>query len=527
MSTAKRSLGGMITGAGSVVLRTGLNLLLIPVLISHLGVSGLGLYLLLVSLLELAGMVDLGLSVALVTILGSESVDHPDRPAHLAAGNLLFTLLGVLFLIIGIWLTPFFDSIFHIQGGGHDMARLSFLLMVPEAAFMIYTCYGRSVLLAHNEHQWTNIADTAASIISSVGGFLTLIYGYDLTGVMAARLIAAVVRLLIITINLAYIEKASLTAGFTSIKTLKELFSGGVVKQLFRVGGHAMMLNVSIILAHKIDDVVIARFLPLSAIGIFEIVFRLLGIVIQVGMKLSEGSYPLFNRMSHDRAGQMDNARQLFIRLSAFLNMVTMMIFLTILSHYDLILHFMSHSSITPAETLPVLLTAIPCLLSGVLQMPANSLLFTWGYHRFLTTTSVIAAVSNLILSIILVQKIGLVGVAIGTLLPQVIQHQFGLIRKVCQELNISAWSYIKQVHGTILVPLLVSYLWIQLFSGWIYQVRLAHQFPWIPLIIACSGALIIGPLLWFTLSASKIEREMFQKMVWVPLSNKLSFIKL
>jgi O-antigen/teichoic acid export membrane protein len=387
MSVMKRSLGGMITGAGSVVLRTLLNLLLIPVLISHLGVPVFGLYLLLVSLLELAGMVDLGLTAALVTLLGGESVDHPERPAHLAAGNLLFTLLGVLFLGLGFLFAPYFAHTFNISPESQENARLCYLLMVPEAALMIYTCYGRSVLLAHSAHQWTNVADTASSVISSVGGFWALLSGYDLTGVMVARLVAAIVRLAIITINLAYLEKPALVAGFNcSRAALKQMFSGGVFKRLFHIGGHAMMLNVSIILSHKIDDVVIARFLPISFIGIYEIVFRLLGITIQVGLKLSEGAYPLFARMKSEK--NKESARELFLRLSSFLNLMAAMIMLTIISHYDVLLNVMSHKSITPAETMPILMVAVPCLLSGVLQMPANAWLFTWGYHKFLTISS-------------------------------------------------------------------------------------------------------------------------------------------
>jgi hypothetical protein len=89
--------------------------------------------------------------------------------------------------------------------------------------------------------------------------------------------------------------------------------------------------------------------------------------------------------------------------------------------------------------------------------------------------------------------------------------------------MNISGGTYMKQVHGTILLPLLVSYFWIQLFSSWVQQQAQLGHFPIIPIILACGGAFLIGPTLWFALSASEKERALFQKMVWLPISNKLA----
>lgn len=516
MSLWIRSLGGMLSGAGSVVFKTGLNLLVIPILIQHLGLDVFGLYLLLLAILELATLLNLGLGNALISMLGHHLPETQERRSYLAVGHAVFIGLALLILLGGLVFCFHFPERFHVQPGMADMARTSFLLMIVEAAILLYSSYNHAILLSHCAHQWTNLSDTLYYFIANAGSLVLLILGYDLTAVMSARLIGVIMRQALMTFYTWRLEPFAFRHGL--------VLAPRACKELFSLGGHAIVLNISIILSHKIDDLVIARFLPLSAVGLFEIVFRLLGVIIQVALKLSEGAFPLFARFKAEQSA--DNAKLLFLRMSSFLNIVSCLIILGIVCHYGELIRLFSAHRISPEQTWPVLLTAIPCLLSGVLQMPANALLFTWGHRKFLTVTSLIAAISNVVLSLILVQSMGVVGVALGTLIPQLIQHQAGLVRRTCVELGISAPTYLKQVHGALIIPLVVSYIWIQLFAPWVHS--LAHAERWIlfPILCACGGAFFLGLSVWFAQTASPQERALFDKYVRLPLQNRYSTLK-
>src|SRR5690554_2771756 len=71
MNLQQRFLYGALSGTGSVVIKTMLNLLFIPVFLATLGVSHYGLFVLLISFTEIAMLLDLGLTSAIVQALGS------------------------------------------------------------------------------------------------------------------------------------------------------------------------------------------------------------------------------------------------------------------------------------------------------------------------------------------------------------------------------------------------------------------------------------------------------------------------
>ncbi len=501
MSLGQRSITGMLTGAGSVLIKTGLNILIIPVLIAKLGLEAFGLYLLLIAVFEIALLLDMGATSAIVTLLGNEAnADDANRRRTLKVGNILLSGMALLFWITGMALAPWFSSVFNITPNLQAIAQTGVLLIITEAALTLYSCYSGSVLLAHCSHQWTNIADTAYNLIANIGALIALFTGYGLVEIMALRLIGTLIRLGIMSFHTFRLEPA---AFFPKVPFCME-----AAQKLTRLSGHAMMINVSIIVSHKIDDLVIARFLPLSAVGIYEIVFRFLGITIQVCLKLYEGLYPLFSKLAAQ--GDKAQARLLFLRMSSLLNLTACLMLMLIVVYYVDLFAIFSAGKIPMRQTLPILALAVPCVLSGVLQMPANAFLFTWGQQRFLTVTSILAAVANLILSVWLVQVMGLTGVALGTLIPQLIQHQLGLVGQANRTLGISTTHYLKSVHGAILGPLLVSFLWTQL---WSFTIRYAI-FPLLPISLIGISTLFLGGILWFQWTATPTERQLLAPLL-------------
>lgn len=504
MSVGQRSLFGMLTGAGSVVIKAGLNILLIPIIIAKLGLDQFGLYILLIALFEVAILLDLGATGALVALLGGSADQERQRRSYLKTGNLLLGALSVFLLATGLAVVPWFADIFNIAPALQGTAQTGFSLVLLEAVLTLYSCYGCSVLLAHCAHQWSNLADTLYALIANVGAVIALLNGGDLVTVMALRLAAAIVRLILINL---YTHRIEPFAFFP-----KTGFCAQSANRLLRLSGHAMMINFSIIMSHKIDDIVIARFLPLSAVGIYEIVFRFLGVIIQICLKLHEGIYPLFAKMSALR--QTAEARQLFLRMSCFFNLAACLMMLLIVLFYRELFLIFSAGKVPVEQTLPILAVAVPCVLSGVLQMPANAFLFTSGQQRFLSVTSILAALANLTLSLILVHSFGLVGVALGTLIPQLIQHQWGLIGKTCRHLEISFLQYVRSVYGAILLPLFASFVWVTLWRT-LLPVNALNLFS---IALIASGAMLIGGLLWFRLTATPSERQ----LVSITLSSRL-----
>lgn len=510
MNWTTRLLTGMISGAGSVIIKIALNILLIPILIYSLGIELYGLYVLLIGLVELLLIMDLGFTSAIIKELGACQTQNRSEKAQelLKLGHYLYASLSALILVIGLILMPWFTQAFHLSATLAETTRIVLPLILLEGALGLYTCYYRSILLAHCLHQWANISDTLFNILSNSIGLFLLLAGYGLPALLISRLCAALLRTILLIVQALKVEPHALApqAPFR-LKTMMEIV---------RLSVHATMVNLSVIISHKIDNFVIAAFLSLRMVGVFEIVFRFLGIALQVTSKIAEVVLPMFSRVI--AMAQQDKARYLFLRMSCLNNLVVSLLLLLIVSFYPQLFQLFSAGQIPIGPTIPILMIAIPCVWSGALQMPAGYYLFASGRQSYLSQSSLIAALCNLALSLMLIKPFGLVGVAVGTLIPQLIQHQAGLIRESCKALRITLWEYISSVHLSVLPALVSVFLWIQVLrplTNWGIA-------SWIPLgLIALSGVLV-GGWVWYTWSSTPGEKAFLTERILNPLKCRL-----
>jgi len=494
---------GMASGAGSVVVKTMLNVLLVPILLHTLGIEIYGLYVLLLGLLELALVMDMGFTSAMVKILGEFKAAHDTQHSRevLAIGHTLYVVMSVLVLVVGALFYPWFPVVFHLPQALLTLAQMALVFTVVEGALTLYTCYYRAVVLAHCQHQWANVADTVYVVLANVTGLILLTHGAGFLAFLVVRLAAAVLRFGWVAVVAYRQDSATL---FPRAPFRFETF-----RKVTSLSLHAFVINLSVVISHKIDNFVIAAFMPLSAVGVFEIVFRFLGIALQISSKVCEVSLPMFSRLVAAR--DTDGARAFFLKMTSIANGCACFLLMSVLFFYHELLSLFSAGKVPLAATIPVLWVAVPSIWSGIMQMPAGYYLFSSGQQRFLSVTSIIAAFSNLALSLILIHPLGMVGVALGTLIPQLIQHQAGLIRKSCQELNIGFWEYLQAAWAKPLLPLLGVALW------WAatHCVIGGNAFHLFGFILAAGIALCLMLVLWVRFSVTPAERTwILDKMV-------------
>ncbi|MEM0952142.1 MAG: polysaccharide biosynthesis C-terminal domain-containing protein [Cyanobacteria bacterium P01_H01_bin.74] len=528
----QKTLTGILTGGCSVVVKTAINIFLIPVIIAHLGLSQFSLYVLLVSVYELSTLLDMGAGSALVTLLSREDNESSRRQQMLQAGHVWFIVVALLMVGIGLVLTSGFTTWFNIAPDLASIVNLALFWVILESVVALYGFYYQSCLLSNLGHQWSNIAETAYYLGANAGSLVAVIFGYGLAEIFFIRFCFSVMKLLFVMRHAYQSEKEQNTLSGLDAALAKDSQATGAskksekplylillpfqkqacqalfspLKALAKLSSHALMINFSIIVSHKIDNFVIATFLPLQAVGIYEIVFRFLGIIIQMALKCNEGLFPIFAGLAP--LNQRAEATLIFKRMSSFLLCVAGSLILLIAINYDTLFGLFSANKISIEQTYMLLAIAIPTVFSGVSQMPANAWLFTWGFQRYLTVSSLVAAGANLIISLALVIPLGIVGVALGTLIPQLIQHQFSLIATVCRKLQISLGDYLKSVYGAILLPMAVCYLWAQLWHPHI----VASQYPLAMITLVSAIGFFLALLTWLKLTVTPDEMTQIKR---------------
>jgi len=208
-------------------------------------------------------------------------------------------------------------------------------------------------------------------------------------------------------------------------------------------------MNTAGHLQSKTGEIVIAAFLPLSAVTPYAIARRL-GEVTQI---LTDQFMKVILPLASELHAADDQARMrsLYITstrltLAMFLPVVCMLIVLA-----PSILTVWVGATYASYAHLVIILTLASCIDAS--QWPAGAVLQGMARHRPLAMMWVGAALANVALSILLVQNFGLTGVALSTLLPTVVVCFGFILPYAMRTLGVSITELLKRIFLPTLLP--------------------------------------------------------------------------
>jgi O-antigen/teichoic acid export membrane protein len=79
-------------------------------------------------------------------------------------------------------------------------------------------------------------------------------------------------------------------------------------------------------------------------------------------------------------------------------------------------------------------------------QGPLGNILLGTGHHRMVAYVSLGEAIVNLVLSVLLVRRFGMLGVAVGTAVPVVLANLFILLPAACRQFDIPSLTFLRRV---------------------------------------------------------------------------------
>jgi O-antigen/teichoic acid export membrane protein len=103
------------------------------------------------------------------------------------------------------------------------------------------------------------------------------------------------------------------------------------------------------------------------------------------------------------------------------------------------------------ATSYPVLLMLVIPTATMLSQSACGRVLFGIAKHRTLALAVLLEGVTNLIMSIVLVRRFGILGDAAGTAIPLLCTTLFFLPRHTCRLLEVRVWMYVREA---FLLPL-------------------------------------------------------------------------
>lgn len=418
---------------------------LTPFVIRSLGDHTYGLWLLVAAFVGYYGLFDLGLGSAVTRYLakavGAEDDEEANRVFNTAI--LLFMALGLAVLAATTVLAALVPRFASHQEDAAVFAKLVLILGV-NSAFDFPVRVFDGVLFAKLRHDLNVILNLVVLVIRSGLTVLVLLAGHK---AVALALVTFLTGLVGAALRVYWGKKS-----FPAIRFAPRRFDWGTGKSLFSYSLYTLMVNVGDMVRYQLDNLVVGAFVGLAAVTHYSIGSSLAQYFTAL-MFAAVGMFnPVFSRLHG--ANDEEGIRKTFLFATRISTCGACFVGLGLIAWGRAFIERWMGTEYLDAY--PVLVLLVTARILAAAQLPSVGLLFGVAKHKFFAISNAVEALLNLVLSLVLVRYYGILGVALGTLLPMFVTKLLVQPWWVCRVAGLSLMKYAGLVVETTLKSVLV-----------------------------------------------------------------------
>ncbi len=388
------------------------SLVSVPLTYRYLGPERYGIWMVLISIIGAMSFADLGIGNGLMNAI-SEAYGKDDRDLarqHVSSALALMSAIAVVLTLIGAVAFPFLPwlRLFNVKSQV-VASEGSIAFLVLYASFVINIPLG-VITRAQLGIQKAYVAQTINALgnIASLALILLVIY---LHGNLAWLVFATVGTGVIATLLNGWILFREYPWLIPAIHAVRS----DSAKKIFKLGILFFVLQCSFTLAYTSDNIVIAQILGAAAVAIYSVPQKLFSLVT---VTVSIAAAPFWPAYAEAIArGDVSWVRRVFKTSFWMVLAITIPLCTLLAIAGPWILKVAIGKSF---QASPALLVAFA--IWGVIysiSMVASVLLNGAGVLKEQAVLSVVAGVSNLVLSIALTRRLGVIGVCMGSIITQ------------------------------------------------------------------------------------------------------------
>jgi O-antigen/teichoic acid export membrane protein len=378
------------------------SIFITPIVVYKLGVTDYGVYVLVNTIIGFLGLLDLGLSTALIKYISEYRAkgDNASLQVLLESANSLFLIIGtlgfLLFLLVGKFLLPYFHIslpsqphifiVFVLAGILNFITAFSVVYSVMPAALQRFDVSARASL---GQLTFFNFAILAAVLL-----------GFKLKVILGLNVVAVIGQTFYLRLQCRKLLP-DMRFGFGWDKE--------AIKLSYRFGILAAVSNIANSFLTQLDRLIIPIFLNPASLSYYSLPGNVAQKTSGVIGSVTGVLFPLTSSVASQ--GELEKLRSIYIRFFRNATIFAAAFTMAIVSFAHPILEFWLNKQFADRGTGILIILAATYFLLSLLGPLTNFLL---GLHRvkFLALTSVIMAGVNVILLFLLLPKFGILGAA-------------------------------------------------------------------------------------------------------------------
>ncbi|HEY3335543.1 MAG TPA: flippase [Candidatus Limnocylindrales bacterium] len=411
-----------------------IGLVLTPFMLRSLGPELYGIWAFVVAVQGLGGVLDFGLTSSVVKFVAGHGRDGgDDELSSIVASSFAIHLAIGTVLLVGFVLALLVLPPGSVDEQHDPVVRLALAVAAVSVAFGLPLGTLGSVLLGYRGYGAANVVNIVVSLASAAATVLALLVG------------AGPVVLVAIGGGSALVAHAAKAAWAARLRPGLVLRPRHVTPSMIRrIGGFSIWLFVVDTgrkIFYNLDAVLIAALLPITSVGLYNVAFKAASGIAYLAGPFVQVLFPA--AASYAARDERARLRDLVVggtRLSLVLTLPAV-VWLVVLGPRILA------AWVGPGydDAVPALRVLSLVFLLGALQAPSAVLLRGIGEVRAIAAVVAAEYVVNIILTVTLLPVVGIVGAAIGTLVPQSISGLIVVPWLACRAVGVGYRTFLRR----------------------------------------------------------------------------------
>ena len=388
-----------------------LNFFVAPFVVRHLGNEQYGVWTIVLSLTGYLGLLDLGVrgAVTRYTAQYHAQGNHNRTNETTSAAMATFLLTSFVALMVAAILAVFVVQRLKIPQESVLAARVVLLVTGANICVSLVNGVYGGVLVGLQRFDLTNGVEIANSALRALAIVVALHSGLGIITLAFIQLLFTVTR---------FAANYRLAHRYYPELRVRPLQADRVnLKSVFSFSFFTFLMQISASLIYASDNIVIASYLPAASVTFYAIGGNLVEYARAVVAGVSQAVSPLASSLQarNDVAG----LRRLVLRSSQLGTMVAAPIAATFVSRGGHFIGLWMGQQYSNTSGKVVALLAVTLLFSAG-NTPTGGIMLGLGKHKPIVPALLVEGICNLALSIILLKRMDVLGVALGTLIPSV-----------------------------------------------------------------------------------------------------------
>jgi O-antigen/teichoic acid export membrane protein len=464
--TPGRALWNVVTSYGALLVSSVTNILLTPILLISLGAADYGILRVTSSLFGYLGLLDLGVSTSIIYFVAR----YHSTGERAALNRFVSTIFNAIALLAAVSVAVCFvgapavveflrvppDSV----GEAEWVIRISSVLF---AANLVGGVFG-GILVGRGRFDVNNMISIGYLAGYAVGTFVLLRLGYGLLPVVVlnAALSAGAAGARVVVNGL--LRLASVTVGLVSRPVLRGAVNYGFWSFLNNVASQLSFATT--------DMIVLSRILGVSTVAVYSVALAPVALITQLVFQCVDVFQPMITNLAYRHGGDRADVGRAFLLLTKTAVVLGWgPVLMLWLAGRQLLVLWVGDIGAQAGDLLIALTVAYGWNFVG---HAAGLVLLGTANHRLLGIMAIIGSTLNVVLSVFFALRVGLLGVAYGTIVVMGITEMVILPVYCCRKVGLPVRLYVSLLLRAALTLLVgfaagtaVGRAVMEAFGGW------------------------------------------------------------